>query len=146
MRPQRALLAQTGRVAAGVAVLVALMVAVYAVIGRFSPPVLFGGAYTGLLTVVNFFVMGLTVQRITDKVGERQRSEEEIEVLSTQMKAKMHSSYTLRMVALMGLVAVGITVMHFDALATILPLFFPRIVIGALQLIDQRAAKGSDKS
>ena len=146
MKPQKALLVQTGRIAAGVAALVALMLAIFAVAGQFSIPALLGGIYTGALTVVNFFVMGLTVQDITDKVGERQRSEEEIESLSKQMKARMQSSYTLRMIVLMGLVAVGIAVFHFDALAAILPLLFPRVAIGVLQLIDQRASKGSEKS
>ena len=38
-KPDRAVLEQTGRVAAGVAAMVLVMLAVYAVIGRLKPPV-----------------------------------------------------------------------------------------------------------
>lgn len=133
MKPEAALLRQTRRIALGVLALAAVMVAVYAVIGLFSPSVLLGALYTSALAILNFFIMGLTVQKITDTVGERQRTDEEIQTLSQQMKAKMQASYTLRMVVMFGLIAVGIAAFHFEPLATILPVVFPRIVIAVLQ-------------
>ena len=68
-KPDRAVLQQTARVALGVAAMVALMLAVYAVIGRLKPPVVFGALYSGALGVANFFVMGMVVQGITDKMA-----------------------------------------------------------------------------
>ena len=133
MKPEAALLRQTRRIALGVLALAAVMVAVYAVIGLFSPSVLLGALYTSALAILNFFIMGLTVQKITDTVGERQRTDEEIQTLSQQMKAKMQASYTLRMVVMFGLIAVGIAAFHFEPLATILPVVFPRIVIAVLR-------------
>lgn len=133
MKPEAALLRQTRRIALGVLALAAVMVAVYAVIGLFSLSVLLGALYTSALAILNFFIMGLTVQKITDTVGERQRTDEEIQTLSQQMKAKMQASYTLRMVVMFGLIAVGIAAFHFEPLATILPVVFPRIVIAVLQ-------------
>ncbi len=149
MKPDRTVLQQTGRLAAGVAMLVALMFAVYAILGRFSPAVLGGGLFTGLLSVANFFVMGLTVQNIAGRAAEKQRDEAEIAEFSKQMENRMRLSKNLRMIALFALIVVGIKVFGFDALATILPIAFPTVVIRVLQIIDLRrssVSKGSEKS
>lgn len=146
MKPQKAVLHETARIALGVFALVAVMFIVYAAIGRFNIMVLCGGLYTGILAVANFFIMGLTVQSITDKVGEQTRSDQEIEALTAQMKARMQTSYTLRTIAMFALVIVGIAVLKFDGLATILPLAFPRLVIFLLQLTGKATtSEGSDK-
>ncbi|MGX8706745.1 MAG: ATP synthase subunit I, partial [bacterium] len=73
MKPDRAVLRETARVAVGVFALVGVMLVVYAIIGRLSAKVALGGVYTGLLTVLNFFVMGLTVQGVTDRAAEKER-------------------------------------------------------------------------
>lgn len=139
---------ETLRVAAGVFLLVAAMLAVYAIIGQFSAAVALGGLYTGTLTVVNFFIMGLTVQGVTDRAAERERSDEELAELTLQMKNRMKLSYNLRTIALFALLVVGITVLKFDPLATILPVLFPTVVIRALQIMDIKSgknAKGSEE-
>ncbi|MBE5774713.1 MAG: hypothetical protein E7337_12400 [Clostridiales bacterium] len=146
MKPQKTVVRETLRVAAGVFALVAIMVAVYAVIGKFTMGVLLGGVYTGALTVLNFFIMGLTVQNITVKAAEKERTEEETETLIKQMKAKMQLSYSGRMIFLLVMVIIGISALKFDALATILPLIFPRIAITALNLKNKdMSSKGSAK-
>lgn len=148
MKPDSAVRRETARVAAGVFGLVAAMLIVYAVIGRFSLPVLLGGVYTGLLTVVNFFIMGLTVQGVTNRAAERERTEQELADLTVEMKNRMKLSYNLRMIALFVLLIVGIAVFKFDRLATILPTFFPSVVIRVLQIMEARrpsVSEGSDK-
>ncbi len=145
-KPDGAVLKQTARVAAGVAALVALMLVVYAIIGRLSLPVVAGGVYSGLLGVLNFFVMGLMVQSITERMAEKERTEQEIADMSLQMQNRMKASYNLRMVALFALLVLGIAVFKFDALATILPSVFPSIVIRILQIAEARkASKGSEE-
>ena len=145
-KPDGAVLKQTARVAAGVAALVALMLVVYAIIGRLSLPVVDGGVYSGLLGVLNFFVMGLMVQSITERMAEKERTEQEIADMSLQMQNRMKASYNLRMVALFALLVLGIAVFKFDALATILPSVFPSIVIRILQIAEARkASKGSEE-
>ena len=148
MKPDSAVRRETARVAAGVFALVAAMLAVYAVIGKFSVSALLGGVYTGLLTVVNFFVMGMTVQGITDRAAEKARTEQEIAELTLEMKNRMKLSYNLRMIALVALMVVGISVFKFDPIATILPILFPTIVIRVLQIMEARrpsVSEGSDK-
>lgn len=127
----------------------AVMLAVYALIGRFSLPVLFGGLYTGCLTVLNFFVMGLTVQDVTERAAERERTEQELADLTIEMKNRMKVSYNLRMIALFALLVLGIAVFKFDPLSTILPIVFPTVVIRVLQIMEARrpsVSEGSEKS
>ena len=148
MKPDSAVRRETARVATGVFALVAVMLAVYAVIGKFSVPALLGGVYTGLLTVVNFFIMGMTVQGITNRAAEKARTEQEIVELTLEMKNRMKLSYNLRMIALFALMVAGIAVFKFDPIATILPILFPSLVIRVLQIMEAKrpsVSEGSDK-
>ena len=148
MKPDSAVRRETARVAAGVFALVAVMLIVYAIVGKFSVPVLLGGIYTGLLTVINFFIMGLTVQGVTNRAAEKERTEQELADLTIEMKNRMKLSYNVRMIALFALLVLGIAVFKFDPLATILPVVFPTIVIRVLQIMEARRpnlSEGSDK-
>lgn len=145
-KPDKAVRTQTAHVALGVAAMVAVMLVVYAILGRLKAPVILGAAYAGALGVINFFVMGLMVQGITDRVAEKQRTEEEIADLSIQMRNRMKLSYNLRMIALFALLVLGIAVFKFDALATILAALFPSIVIRILQIAEAKKAPASEGS
>ena len=145
-KPDRTVLAQTGRVALGVAAMVAVMLVVYAIIGRLSPSVVLGALYSGALGIANFFVMGLTIQGITDRMAEKQRTEEEIAELTVQMKNRMRLSYNSRMIALFALLALGIAVFGFDALSSVLAALFPSIVIRLLQIKEATKPSESEGS
>ena len=148
MRPDRAVRRETLRVAAGVFSLVAVMLAVYAVLGKLTAKVALGGIYTGALTVLNVFIMGLTVQGVTDRAAEKPRNEQEMADLTIEMKNRMKLSYNMRMIGLLALIVVGLAVFKFDPLATILPVLFPTIVIRILQIMEARrpsVSEGSEK-
>ncbi len=145
-KPDKAVRTQTAHVALGVIALVGAMLIVYAVIGRLKLPVVMGAVYAGALGVLNFFIMGLMVQGITDQVAEKQRTEEEIADLSIQMRNRMKLSYNLRMIALFALLVLGIAVFRFDALATILAAVIPSIVIRILQIAEAKKAPASEGS
>lgn len=148
MKPDNAVRRETTRVAIGVFALVAVMLAVYAIIGKFSAKVALGGIYTGFLTILNFFVMALTVQGVTNRAAEKERTEQELADLTIEMKNRMKVSYNLRMIALFALLVLGIAVFKFDPLATILPVIFPTLVIRVLQILEARRpdlSEGSEK-
>ena len=147
MKPDREVLRETGRLAVGVLIMALVMLGVYAVLGRLSAAVALGGLYTSLLTVVNFFLMGLTVQGITGRAAEKQRDEQEMAAFSKEMENRMKFSRSMRMVGLFGLIVLGITVFMFEALPTILPIVFPTVVIRVMQIIDMKSSgsKGSEK-
>ena len=149
IKPDRTVLQQTARLAVGTAILAAMMLAVYAALGRFSPQVLGGALFTSALGVANFFAMGLTVQGIANRAAEKERDEAEMATFSKQMENRMRLSKNLRMIALFALILVGIKVFGFDALASILPIAFPTIVIRVLQVIENKkssAVEGSEKT
>ena len=145
-KPDKAVREQTARVALGVAAMVALMLIVYAVIGRFSLSVALGGVYSGLLGILNFFIMGMMVQSVTERMAEKERTEQEIADMSLQMQNRMKLSYNMRMIGLFALLVLGIAVFKFDALATILPSVFPSIVIRILQIAAAKKAPVSEGS
>ena len=148
MKPDNAVRRETARVAIGVFLMVALMLLVYGLMGKFSVNVLLGGLYTGALTVANFFIMGMTVQGVTNRAAERERDEQELAQFSMEMQNRMKLSYNMRMIALFALLVVGIALFKFDPLATILPVVFPTIVIRVLQIMEAKkpsVSEGSDK-
>ena len=145
-KPDKAVRTQTAHVALGVIALVGLMLVVYAILGRLKAPVILGAVYAGALGVLNFFVMGLMVQSIADRMAEKQRSEQEIAELTQQMSNRMKLSYNMRMIALFALLVLGIAVFKFDPLATILAAIFPSIVIRVLQIAEAKKAPASEGS
>ena len=156
MKIQAPVKTETRRIAVGVAVLSALMLMVFALIGRFEMTVLWGTLLGGGYAVLNFFLMALTVQHAAEQMeGVRIPAEDEIdeetqqpkprEELPQQKKARsiVQRSYSLRLVltALVAIVAVKVTV--FNAIPAIIALFFPRIVI-TLQPLLQKLRKESE--
>ena len=57
---------ETGHIALGTALGVAIMLVVFAVLGRFDAGVAVSGILGGALAVANFFLLGLTVQKIAN--------------------------------------------------------------------------------
>ena len=101
-------------IAACVLVLSLLMEAVYLILGAWEMPVLWGNLLGAFVAVLNFFLMGLTIQR------SLRFSEEDA-------KKFIRVSQSLRMLMILVFCAIGAAVPIFDLLAVALPQFFPRI-------------------
>ena len=117
----------------GAAVL-ALAVAVTKVLGALYKIPL-GNLLGGVAAILNFFLMGWTIQRA---VGLDEKA----------AAAKLKLSQLLRMLMLVVLCFVGIALDCFHTVAVIVPLFFPRIAVAFRPLFDkkngQTAAEGKD--
>lgn len=153
MKIQEPVRQETQKIAVGVAVLSAVMLIVFVLIGRFDMTVLWGTLLGGGYAVLNFFLMAMSVQHAAAQMdgvtlppeeepveGEAPAPKEEL----PQQKAArsiMQRSYTIRLVltALVAILAVKSPVFH--AVPAIAALFFPRIVIMALPLL-QKIRKG----
>ena len=109
------------RISTGVLLGSALMVAVFAVLDRFSWPVLWGALLGDAVAIGNFVFLGISVQKAA--AGD-------------EIKARlvMRTSYTMRMLVAIAALAVGMAVDTFHWLAVIIPLLLPRITILVLQL------------
>ena len=123
-KPQETVLRETKRIAVGVFSMLAIMLIVYAAMGRFSLAVLLGGLIGALYAVLNFLLLGMTVQKVADM------REENEELARMQMK----SSYNMRMVIMILLIVVAFALPFVDGLACMIPMLFPRLTIFVLQL------------
>ena len=132
IRVQETVRKETLRIAAGTAVLTVLMVAVFLLLGMFDWTVLLGAVYGCFFAVLNFFLMALAVQKAAESMnGVQLPPEEEVpegeeapeKPLSPQAqeaKKRMQLSYHLR---------IGVAAPCFHAVAALVPLLFPRLVI-----------------
>lgn len=143
MKPQEAVRRETGHIAIGTLALTALMLAVFAIIGRFRLNVLFGGLYGCALAVANFFFLGMTVQRIAESAPSQGGEEADPDAVKLA-KLRMRRSYSLRMLLGAGLLVLGLAALKLNWIACVCPLVFPRITITAMDVFKRvRSVKGS---
>ena len=108
---------ETGIVAAGVLLCTAVMVGVFAMLGKYDVSVLLGGAAGALLAVGNFFFMAVGITLAADK-AEKQ------EVNAGKLLAR--NSYMLRLLVLAVLLFACAKSGIFNLIALVLPLVFVR--------------------
>ena len=111
---------ETIYIAGWVVVLSVVMVAVFLACGAFDWTVAAGALLGSAAAVLNFFLMGLTVQKVV--------STEDEGMARSQMKA----SYSRRMLLQMLWVVIAIAAPCFHFVAGILPLLFPSLGIKIL--------------
>ena len=119
-------------VALGEVICVALMIGVYAMIGKYSQKVLLGALVGGFLAIANFFLLTVGVSNAADKAAEgNPKAAQNFITLS----------YIGRMVVL-ALVLFGAAKSgRFDLLALVLPLLFPRPVISICEFFRKLGEK-----
>lgn len=117
---RRVVLQETGKIAVGEAICVAVMVAVFALLGRYSLQVLLGGIAGGILAILNFFFMAVAASQAMDKAAQQ-------DVKGGQKQIKLN--YSLRMIVLFVILFALVKSGACNALASVLPLFFVRITI-----------------
>ena len=138
MKPQKAVIQETRRIAIGTAILCAAMLLVFLVIGKMTGLVALGALIGYVLAVGNFFVMAMDVQRLTEGIDPS------AENAVKTAKAKMRLSYNRRMLAMVVLLGLAIYFLNVNWIAAVMPLIFPPTVIKAWQLIQNRKTKGSE--
>ena len=117
---------ETGYVLAWTAVLSALLQTVFLVIGRWDVTVLLGNVLGGTLNVLNFFLMGLWVQKA---LGQDEK----------QAKKTVRMSQSLRFLMLLVVALWGVVLPCFNTWTVVIPLLFTRVAIAARPLLDRRA-------
>lgn len=122
----------TAPIALGVTILTGLTLLVYALVGYFRLPVLWGAIAGTVLATGNFFLMALSAGTAADKAQNQ-------DVKGGQ--AVMQLSYIFRLVILFVLLAVGVKFLGFDPLASVLPVVFVRPVITVYELFLKKGEK-----
>lgn len=118
-------LKETKYIGAWVFIFSVLMQAVFLVIGKWSLAVLFGNLLSGAFVVLNFLLMGITVQRAVLKEEK-------------EAKTMVKGSQLYRSLMMLIMAVVGVALPCFDTVAVIIPIFFPRIAIMFRPLFDKK--------
>ena len=120
---------ETQYMAAWVLILSAAMQAVFLVIGQWDYTVLLGNLLSAVAVVGNFFGMALGVQRALGKDEK-------------DAKQAIRASMAIRLFAMFAVLAIGVLAPCFSVWTTVIPMFFPRLIIALRPLWDKRMTKG----
>ncbi len=101
-----------------------LMQAVFLIIGKWDTTVLFGNLLGVAAAVLNFFIMGISVQ---SALGKEEKDAKNVIKLSQ----------SLRFIMLVAVGAIGYLVPLCNVVATVLPFLFPRIAIAFRPLFNK---------
>jgi hypothetical protein len=99
-----------------IGILSMVMQAIFLIIGKWNYTVLTGNLLSGGISILNFFLMALTVQSAVNK--------EEKDAKST-----MKASQALRTLMMFVVIVIGVVLPWFSTWTTIIPIFFPRIAM-----------------
>ncbi len=131
LKADKTVIKETKYIAVCVLILSALMQAVFLVLSRWDYQVLLGNLLTGSAMILNFFFMGLAVQKA-------------VQCDEKEARKIMQNSQTLRMLFITIVVIIGATVPCFSIIAVIIPFFFPRIGIMFRPLWKDKRESGQE--
>lgn len=115
-----------------IAVLTAVMLALFAAFGRFDLPVLYGGLLGCAVSILNFFIMSFSVEKSLEKP-------------KTKAGSLMALSYFLRLTLIALAIVWAIKAPYFNYIAAIIPLIFIRLSVYIVTYFDNKS-KGGDKN
>ncbi len=124
----RTVIKETKYMAAWVLILSAVMQAVFLVIGQWDYTVLLGNLLSAAAVVGNFFGMAVGIQRALEKDEK-------------DAKQAIRASSSIRLLAMFVVLAVGVLLPCFSTWTTIIPLFFPRLIIALRPLWDKKTGR-----
>lgn len=111
---------ETGRIAFGVAICSAVMLAVYALLGRFDRTVVLGGVIGTVMAVLNFFFMAMNATMAADKALKQDVK---------GGKSLVQVSYMVRLAVIFLILFACVKSGLCNAFASVLPLVFVRPII-----------------
>ena len=119
MDSQKIVWKETAIVAVGELIGAAIMVAVFAALGRFQMQVLWSALAGSLIMIANYFFMAVTVSLAADRAASGQPE---------QGQKMIKTSSSIRLLAMAAALVLGIK-LGANALALVLPLLFARPVL-----------------
>lgn len=128
-----AIIKETLYVLISVVILSVLMQSVFLIIRRWDYTVLLGNLLTGFTVTLNFFLMGLGVQKSLEKDEK-------------EAKKVIRLSQIYRYLILIVVLVIGVVFSCFNTWAVIIPVIFPRIAIAVWPLINKKKNKANSSS
>lgn len=123
---------ETGIVAIGEVIGVAIMLGVYGLLGRFDRSVLLGGIVGAVLALANFFFMAVAANLAADKAEQQ-------DVKGGQVMIR--NSYMLRLIVLFAALFACAKSGWFNLIALVLPLVFVRPTITIAEFFRKKGEK-----
>ena len=124
-KPQQSSVKETKRIAVGTVIMLVVMLAVYAVLGKFTVGVLIGGLLGSAYAIFNFFMLGMTLQKAASMTDQQ------------MAHMKVRSSYSTRMIGMLILAVVAFALPFVEGIPCLIALLFPRATIFVLQVTGQ---------
>ena len=124
-KPQQSIVKETKRIGVGTVIMLAVMLAVYAVLGKFTVGVLLGGLLGSAYAIFNFFMLGMTLQKAASMTDQQ------------MAHMKVRSSYSTRMIGMLILAVVAFALPFVEGIPCLIALLFPRATIFVLQVTGQ---------
>ena len=124
-KPQQSIVKETKRIAVGTVIMLVAMLAVYAVLGKFTVGVLLGGLLGSAYAIFNFFMLGMTLQKAASMTDQQ------------MAHMKVRSSYSTRMIGMLVLAVVAFALPFVEGIPCLIALLFPRATILAIQVTGQ---------
>ncbi len=121
MQDDNAILKETKHIAIGVLIGDVIMCLVFVILKRFGISVILGAILGSVFAVGNIWYLGVSIKKTLEK-GEG-------------AQAYFRKTYMVRMLLHGVCIAIAALVPFIDTLAGIIPLFFPKLVIYAMQLL-----------
>lgn len=131
MESRKIVFRETAVVLVGQALCIGIMLAVFAMLGKFDITVLLGGLMGGLLAVGNFFFMAVAATLAADRAEQQ-----DVEGGKKLMKA----SYPVRLLVLAVILVACIKSGWFHVLALVLPLAFTRPILTMAEFFKKKGA------
>ena len=128
----KTVLKETRYIASFVLIFSVLTQAIFLIIGKWDYTVLLGNILSGAVAILNFFLMGITVQAAVNKEDKEARG-------------TMKMSQSLRTLLLFAAAALGVLLPCFHTVTSLIPLFFPRIAIAFKPLFLNRNKEETEK-
>ena len=124
-KPQQSIVKETKRIAVGTVIMLVVMLAVYAVLVKFTVGALLGGLLGSAYAIFNFFMLGMTLQKAASMTDQQ------------MAHMKVRSSYSTRMIGMLILAVVAFALPFVEGIPCLIALLFPRATIFALQVTGQ---------
>ena len=125
---------ETAIIAVGEVIGVALMLAVFALLGRLDRAAVLGGIVGGVLAVGNFLMMAINVSLAADKAVQQNVK---------AGKAMVSTSYVTRMVVLFVILFACVRSGLCNVIACVVPLLFVRVTITVAEFMRKSGDKPS---
>ncbi len=125
IKPNATVKNETRYIALFCVILSIIMQIVFIILGKWTYKVILGNILSLIVAILNFFVMGLTVQRA-------------VCLEETDARRLMRSSQNFRNAGIFIAVVIGVVAPCFNTAAVIVPVFFPRIAVSFRPLIKDK--------